>query len=155
MHLRAALTSLPLTTLPLAAPAQSVPPDFSYQWTALAAPRHRPLRAQSSRPRRTRFRGRLRGPRAHRVRRSLNTIATLIVVTLGTCLVPTNARATTAMIYWADFGTDKIQRANADGTDIQDVVTGLGDPVDVAVDEQAGKVYWVDFGTDKIQRARC
>ena len=56
-------------------------------------------------------------------------------------------------IYWTDRGTDKIQRSNLDGSEVEDVVTGLTDPAGLVVDEAAGKIYWTDWGTDKIQRA--
>ena len=54
----------------------------------------------------------------------------------------------------ADSSTDKIQRANLNGTNIEDIVTrGLRTPTGIAVDPEAGKLYWADSGTDKIQRA--
>ena len=57
-------------------------------------------------------------------------------------------------IYWTDFGTDKIQRANLDGSNVQDLITqGLETPGGIALDVAGGKMYWTDFGTDKIQRA--
>ena len=57
-------------------------------------------------------------------------------------------------IYWIDYYTDKIQRANLDGTDVEDIVTtGLSYPYGIAVDAVRGKIYWTDKGTDKIQRA--
>jgi hypothetical protein len=57
-------------------------------------------------------------------------------------------------MYWADTGTDKIQRANLDGSNVEDLVTtGLVDARHVALDVAAGKMYWTDIGTDKIQRA--
>ena len=37
-------------------------------------------------------------------------------------------------MYWTDWGTNKIQRANLDGTRIEDLVTGLSDPVGLALD---------------------
>ena len=55
-------------------------------------------------------------------------------------------------IYWADVGAD-IQRANLDGTDVEDLVTVLESPTGIAIDTIAGKIYWPDGGTDKIQRA--
>ena len=58
-------------------------------------------------------------------------------------------------IYWTDYGTDKIQRANLDGSNVQDLVTsGLTTPVGIALDIAGGKMYWTDFGTDKIQRGQ-
>ena len=58
-------------------------------------------------------------------------------------------------IYWTDYGTDKIQRANLDGSNVQDLVTkGLNSFQDgIALDVAGGKMYWTDYGTDKIQRA--
>ena len=58
-------------------------------------------------------------------------------------------------MYWTNAGSrDKIQRANLDGSDVEDLVTtGLSDPIDLALDVAGGKMYWTDQGTDKIQRA--
>ena len=56
-------------------------------------------------------------------------------------------------IYWTDYSTGKIQRANLDGSGVQDLVTGLRNPRDIALDMSGGKMYWTDMGTGKIQRA--
>ena len=57
-------------------------------------------------------------------------------------------------MYWTDSGTNKIQRANLDGSGVEDLITsGLSDPRGLALDLGAGKMYWTDRGTDKIQRA--
>ena len=57
-------------------------------------------------------------------------------------------------MYWVDAGTDKIQRANLDGSNVRDIVTtGLRTPNGVATDLKHGKMYWTDSSTDKIQRA--
>ncbi len=58
-------------------------------------------------------------------------------------------------MYWTDAGSlDKIQRADIDGSNVEDLVTrGLRDPIDIALDLTGGKMYWTDQGTDKIQRA--
>ena len=58
-------------------------------------------------------------------------------------------------MYWTNAGSrDKIQRADIDGSNVQDLVTrGLRDPIDIALDLTEGKMYWTDQGTDKIQRA--
>ena len=55
--------------------------------------------------------------------------------------------------YWTDSGTDKIQRSNQDGNSVEDIVTGPGVPVRVAMDASGGKVYWVDEIAAKHQRA--
>ena len=55
-------------------------------------------------------------------------------------------------IYWTDWGVDKIQRANLDGSNVEDLVTtGLRVPWGIALDIAGGKMYWTDF--NKIQRA--
>ena len=51
-------------------------------------------------------------------------------------------------MYWTDVNTDKIQRANLDGTGVEDLVTGLSSPVGIALDLPGGKMYWVDDRTD-------
>lgn len=56
-------------------------------------------------------------------------------------------------IYWTDVGNDKIQRANLDGSAVQDLVTGLNFPFGIALNVAAGKMYWTDFSNGKIQRA--
>ena len=59
-------------------------------------------------------------------------------------------------IYWTDAGTDKIQRANLDGSNVQDLVTTkLKSPRDIALDVAGGKMYWIDWlpGNTKIQCA--
>ena len=57
-------------------------------------------------------------------------------------------------IYWTDLDTDKIQRANLDGSNVEDLVTtGLAGPSGIALDVAGGKMYWTDLDTDKIQRA--
>jgi hypothetical protein len=56
-------------------------------------------------------------------------------------------------MYWADNGTNKIRRARLDGSEPQDVVTGLSFPADLALDLDAGKVYWADRDRNEIRRA--
>ena len=68
-------------------------------------------------------------------------------------------------VYWTIGGQEKIQRANADGSNVQDVITELTFPRGIAVDLEGGKIYWTldHFGAivcnpalpldKKIQRA--
>ena len=59
-------------------------------------------------------------------------------------------------MYWTDQTTAKIQRANLNGSGVEDLVTrssGLGNPDGLALDVGAGKMYWTDNATAKIQRA--
>ena len=53
-----------------------------------------------------------------------------------------------------DAGTDKIQRADLDGSNVEDLITtGLSSPVGIALDVRRGKMYWTDDGRNRIQRA--
>ena len=56
-------------------------------------------------------------------------------------------------MYWIDEGTNKIRRANLDGSQVEDVLARLPDPYGIAMDVAAGKIYWTDRETDRIQRA--
>ena len=65
-------------------------------------------------------------------------------------------------IYWANQNWDlftgavtasKIQRANLNGSNVQDVLTRLGTVEDIALDVSMGKVYWTDSEAGTIQRA--
>ena len=61
---------------------------------------------------------------------------------------------TNVYMYWTDAEARKIQRANLDGTNIQDLVTtGLVDPESIALDLATGKMYWTDTAGGRIQRA--
>ena len=56
-------------------------------------------------------------------------------------------------ISWTE-NPGRIQRANLDGSNIQDLITmGLTIPYSLALDLVRGKMYWTEQGTDKIQRA--
>ena len=59
-------------------------------------------------------------------------------------------------IYWtiAVPGASRIQRANLDGSQVEDLVTtGLISPVGITVDTAASKMYWTDSGATGIYRA--
>ncbi len=56
-------------------------------------------------------------------------------------------------VYWTDPGTGKIQRANLNGSGVEDIVAGLGTPLGIALDPGGGKLYWIALATNKIQRA--
>jgi hypothetical protein len=56
--------------------------------------------------------------------------------------------------YWWDNGLGKIQRANLDGSNIQDIVTGsFSYSYGMALDTAGGKIYWTDSTNNKISRA--
>ena len=66
---------------------------------------------------------------------------------------PVVSEPSQSFIYWTDAGTNKIQRANLDGSNVQDLVTGLNSPSGIALDVVGSKMYWTDDNTTKIQRA--
>ena len=50
-------------------------------------------------------------------------------------------------IFWTDRGTDKIQRMNLDGTNIEDIITiERGILGGIALDVAGSKMYWTDWG---------
>jgi len=58
-------------------------------------------------------------------------------------------------VYWSDKDLNKIQRANLDGTSVEDfITTGVSKPQGIAVDEVNEHVYWCDRGTSTLKRAR-
>ena len=58
-------------------------------------------------------------------------------------------------IYWANFRdrTDRIYRANLDGSNIQQLFTISGRVEGIALDTARGKMYWINYDEDSIQRA--
>ncbi len=71
--------------------------------------------------------------------------------TIGLTLALSGSLAHAQKIYWTDG--EKIRRANLDGSNIEEVVTGLSFPLGIALDQGAGKLYWADSAAGKIQRA--
>ena len=69
-----------------------------------------------------------------------------------TITMDTSGGTVTAM-YWADENVQKIQRGDIDGSNIEDLVTGITKPRALALDVAGGKMYWADEEVDKIQRA--
>ena len=56
-------------------------------------------------------------------------------------------------IYWTEERGHRIQRANLDGTNIQDVITGLYRPYGIALDIPGGKIYWMEEDDHRIRRS--
>ena len=79
----------------------------------------------------------------------------LICIVMGlttfNLVVPEDAH-TAQYVFWANSGAGKIQRADLDGSNIADLVTGIGTVIDVAVDATNEKLYWT-VENSKIQRA--
>ena len=57
-----------------------------------------------------------------------------------------------AYIYWSSYANNKIQRANLDGSNVQNLVT-TNEPEGLSLDITDGKMYWTSANPAKIQRA--
>ena len=57
----------------------------------------------------------------------------------------------TGKMYWTNWRTDKIERANLNGSGRETLISDLRDPNAIAI--SGGKMYWTDSSTDKIERA--
>ncbi|MCH8293179.1 choice-of-anchor D domain-containing protein, partial [Candidatus Poribacteria bacterium] len=66
-------------------------------------------------------------------------------------LLLNNSMAKAQKIYWMDAGTGKIQRADLDGRNVEEVITGVSSPTGMAIDGDRQKIYWTEPG--RIQRA--
>ncbi len=84
--------------------------------------------------------------------KSPKTVATLVAVMSTFGLAEATAYA--QKMYWTDRAVAKIQRAELDGSDVEDVVTaGLTSPYGLAIDPAAGEMYWTDSGASVIRRS--
>ena len=69
-------------------------------------------------------------------------------------MVTQTATTTVEKLYWTDTGTKKIQRANLDGSNVEDIITTeLRNPSSIAIAATWQKIYWLDRYHDKIFRA--
>ena len=77
-----------------------------------------------------------------------NIFSGLIVIFLVSIFNPMTSFAQTNYIYWintwVNTGANKMQRANLDGSNVQDILTGFKRPVGIALDLAGGKLYWTD-----------
>jgi cysteine-rich repeat protein len=55
-------------------------------------------------------------------------------------------------IYWTDDGSDLIQRAELDGTQVTNLISA-NNPIRVEVDPIGGKIYWAETSPGKFRRA--
>ncbi|MHC4085024.1 MAG: DUF5050 domain-containing protein [Planctomycetota bacterium] len=76
-------------------------------------------------------------------------LATLVVLlVLGVAGISKGQRK----MYWTDAGTGKNQRANLDGSVVEDL-TSSSTPTGIAIDIAGGKMYWASMGVGKIYRS--
>ena len=78
------------------------------------------------------------------------------IVSIGTSQtvrLTLDLESATQKIYWTTATSGKVQRANLDGSNVEDLVTGLTSPRGIALDIAGGKMYWSSSNGQKIQRA--
>jgi streptogramin lyase len=79
-------------------------------------------------------------------------LVTVAIVAAGVGL-PGTVRAATTHLYWSNYASGTIGRADADGTNVDHTfIAGADHPIGVAA--AAGRLYWASEGTDAIGRAR-
>lgn len=77
-----------------------------------------------------------------------------VVVAFTLLILPAAVSTSAQKIYWTDRDADRIQRANVDGSNVEDLIASkVAAPQAIALDVAAGKMYWADSGTRKLQRA--
>jgi len=54
-------------------------------------------------------------------------------------------------LYWTNSSAGTIQRANLDGSNVEDVITGLSEPYALVADLPAERLYWSERTTGKIR----
>jgi len=54
-------------------------------------------------------------------------------------------------LYWTNRGKNGIFKANADGSNIRKIVSGLNTPIGLAIDETHQRIYWADWQTGNAQ----
>lgn len=56
-------------------------------------------------------------------------------------------------IYWTTDTGNRIQRANPDGTNVETIVSGLANPLGLALDTESDTMYWTHRSSGEIWRA--
>jgi hypothetical protein len=58
-----------------------------------------------------------------------------------------------AKVYWSEWGSETIRRADLDGANVETLITGLFTPADIALDLAAGRLYFANAGAADIRSA--
>ncbi|NND70891.1 MAG: T9SS type A sorting domain-containing protein [Rhodothermales bacterium] len=85
-------------------------------------------------------------------------LTTLAIATLclgiGTSALPTAAFGQATKIYWTDFGSTKVQRADTNGSNVENIVTNPAvQPFEIEVDVANAQLYWTETTAARIQRS--
>ncbi len=75
---------------------------------------------------------------------------TLLTFGLGLTLVSSSFAQ---KMYWVDLLQSKVQRSDLDGSNIEDLVTGVNTPSGISLDLTNSKMYFTAYLGNKIQRA--
>ena len=66
---------------------------------------------------------------------------------------PATASGEATKMYWTDMAVFKIQRADPNGSNVEDLVSNVQNPMALVLDVSTGKMYWADRASANIQRA--
>jgi hypothetical protein len=76
---------------------------------------------------------------------------TTLVSNAGSTVVDVVIDRTNSKIIWTDYDNAKIRRSDLNGSNVQDLITGVSMPRGLIIDQQAGYIYWA--GYNEISRA--
>ncbi|MCY3665403.1 MAG: DUF5050 domain-containing protein [Gemmatimonadetes bacterium] len=82
-----------------------------------------------------------------------NNCSDAVRVTVSSEFVFTPSTSTLSQMYWTGTNAGIIYRASLDGTNVETLITGLDDPLVLALDAAGGQMYWTSFEGGSIHRA--
>ena len=56
-------------------------------------------------------------------------------------------------MYWTELDSERIRRANLDGSDVETLVSGADNAYGLALDVDGGQMYWTEADLGRIRRA--
>ena len=75
----------------------------------------------------------------------------VLTILLSTVVQDITLAKGSGKIYWTEL--DKIRRANLDGSNVEDIITGLKGTIDIDLDLHNRKMYWIGNAYSRIYRA--
>lgn len=83
---------------------------------------------------------------------SLNTTTDTVILNIDNLATEIEIDKTEQKLYWSNQSlltqTSRIQRSNFDGSEIEDLVTDLGNTWGLALSSNTGKIFWTDWDDD-------
>jgi hypothetical protein len=80
-------------------------------------------------------------------------IQAIVTPSPGTSAGDLDVDSINGKIYWINPVDGSIQSSDLDGSNVETLLTGLTDPMGIAVDVLGERIYWTDFTNGTIQRA--